>query len=177
MEIFLKEHIETHPELLPQDIIKFCFQAAFGAEHLLSDKEFAGKYLHEEFSNTKAMDIPLYELLSDNYCRVNIAGWKYRNLSEESLLDLFFESVSNSKYSVKEDICYVFKLAADVIFDNCSKDFFKAWKDTLDEYIRSGIHAVHHSDHYREVYSPSYRVVSLSLLKEKCSELFEPKNN
>ncbi len=29
----LTEHIKSHPALRPQDVIKFCYQATFGAEH------------------------------------------------------------------------------------------------------------------------------------------------
>lgn len=175
MNIYIKEHIKMHPELMPRDIIKFCYQAAYGAEHLLSDKEYAGKMLHDEFENTLPSDIPLFEKLSDNYCRVNIAAWRFKGFSEDLLQELFLESVSDKAHHEKEDFHTIIKLASEVISDSCTKEFLAEWNNALSDYIASGIRPVHHSEHYREIYSPAYRVVDFSLLKEKCPEPFPEK--
>ena len=50
---YLTEHIKKHPSLMPQDVVKLCYQAAFGAEHLLSDLSAAKRYFDLEFDGVE----------------------------------------------------------------------------------------------------------------------------
>ena len=43
----------AHPSTAPQDAVKQCYQAAFGAEHLLTDTSLAAAYLEREFNDTR----------------------------------------------------------------------------------------------------------------------------
>ena len=63
-EKYLTEQLHNHPSAEPQDILKLCYQAAFGAEHLLKDAEKAKAYLQAEHDAVTAADIPLYEAVS-----------------------------------------------------------------------------------------------------------------
>ncbi len=53
--------IDGHPSMEAQDLMKLCFQAAFGAEHLVTDPEAAEGYLREEFENISATEEALCE--------------------------------------------------------------------------------------------------------------------
>ena len=44
---FFLEQMERHPAMEARDAVKLCYQAAFGAEHLLQDREAAYRYLKE----------------------------------------------------------------------------------------------------------------------------------
>ena len=46
---YLREQVALHPSMQPQDVVKLLFQAAFGAEHLLTDKDAAFRWLQKEF--------------------------------------------------------------------------------------------------------------------------------
>ena len=46
---YLQEQVCLHPTMQPQDVVKMCYQAAFGAEHLLADKEAAFTWLKREY--------------------------------------------------------------------------------------------------------------------------------
>ena len=41
---YLTMQMNMHPSIQPQDIVKMCYQATFGAEHLLSDEDNAKRY-------------------------------------------------------------------------------------------------------------------------------------
>lgn len=75
-----------------QDVIKFCYQAACGAEHLVLDTGMARQCFEKEFAKTEAADICVVENISDEYCRVNLAAWKYGGKSGEQLLNLFVKT-------------------------------------------------------------------------------------
>ena len=47
-EVYLKQQLALHPSMQPQDVVKLCYQAAHGAEHLLSDIKAAEKYFYQE---------------------------------------------------------------------------------------------------------------------------------
>ena len=65
---YLIQQLNTHPSIQPQDIVKLCFQAAFGAEHLLADIAAARNYFYVEYNSVLAKDEVLYERISENVC-------------------------------------------------------------------------------------------------------------
>ena len=90
---YIKSQLELHSSMQPQDIIKLCYQAAFGAEHLLSDKKRALTYFNEEFANTEPSDGDLYDQISDNIYRINLGAWKSTNMPSEWLFEMFVNSM------------------------------------------------------------------------------------
>ena len=94
VEKYLIEQFRAHPSMQPQDVVKHCYQAARGAEHILSDSAAAEKYFFSEFESTPAMDVALQERLSDDVARVNLAAWKHRGLPAHWLFRLFAASAN-----------------------------------------------------------------------------------
>ena len=82
----------THPSTAPQDAVKQCYQAAFGAEHLLTDTSLAAAYLEREFNDTPAADVPLCEKIAPDVGRINLASWKAHGLPLEWLTRMFIMS-------------------------------------------------------------------------------------
>ena len=76
----------------PQDVVKMCYQAAFGAEHLLSDLDGAKSYLEKEYAEVVATEDELYEQISDTVCRINLSAWKANGLPLEWLFRMFVAS-------------------------------------------------------------------------------------
>ena len=96
-EKYVKAQALLHPGMTPQDAVKLCFQAAFGAEHILSDKIKAMEYLREEYSRTPARDIDVFEPISEEFARCNIAAWKYKGLPIEWLFEMFYQTAKKSR--------------------------------------------------------------------------------
>lgn len=93
---YFLEQMERHPAMEARDAVKMCYQAAFGAEHLLQDREAAYLYLKEEYDALEADTGLLYEQIHSNMCRVNLAAWKMEQLPLEWLFQMFAETVANT---------------------------------------------------------------------------------
>ncbi len=152
-----------------RDIIKMCYQAAFGAEHLMKDADAARRYLQKEYESAAVRDAPLYEMISDTVCRVNLSAWKRLSLPLDELFSMFMSSCS-----VAEDGGELFERyieeAEEFIKDGEHSLSLDEWRKLLEEYRRMGTHPVHHSEEYRKKELPSYRIVSLELLSSLLKE-------
>lgn len=134
----------------PQDIAKLCYQAAFGAEHLLADPKAAERAFFAEWDAVAPTAEPLLEPIAAATVRVNLGAWKARGMDAEWLWYLF--SHSAVPLGMQDPICedYVCRAMKQV----------PAAAEYLEDYIRRGMPSLHHSDIYREREKPSYRLVS-----------------
>jgi len=163
LEPYIIRHLSDHPSMQPQDLLKLCFQAAFGAEHLLGDLSLARGWLERELNEVEAENIPLCENISDELCRVNLAAWKHRGLPADRLFELFAASAQIADGG-EEIFAQSLVAARRVIGQGLAGFSADQWQTFLDEYRERGIHAVHHSPQYREKEKPSYRIVKRELL-------------
>lgn len=179
-KIYLSEQIKKHPSVRPRDVVKMCYQAAYGAEHLLHDSDKARKYLEKEFSETAAADGDLYEQISDDVCRINISAWKYRNLPVEWLFRMFLASCTIRENGSEIFLNYL-QEAETFIRSGGAGFSISEWYEYLDEYKKLGMPAVHHSAEYRENERPAYRIVNsrfsriLSVLEKAAEYLSDDK--
>ena len=158
----LKKQLQLHPSAEPRDAVKLCYQAAFGAEHLLLDIESARDYLDDEFSSVASGEGPLFEQISPDFCRVNLSAWKKEALPRGWLFEMFRITASNGAAANGTEI-----------FAGCLSDVEShmasgeapftpaAWHDFMEGYDRHAPKPVHHSAFYRENEHPAYRVVSM----------------
>lgn len=175
LDKYLIQQLEKHPSIQPRDIIKLCFQAVFGGEHLLEDMEGAENYFNEEYDRVQEQDIPLYEQISGEICRVNLAAWKYRKLPGKWLFRMFAASakagyttgnnldksvVENAGENGSERLQSCLKQAEHVVQARATTFSVADWKNCVEDYWKQGLHPVHHSDIYREKEKPAYRVVN-----------------
>ena len=177
-ERYFTEQLHNHPSMQPQDVVKLCFQAAFGAEHLLSDVQRAEVWLRKETEETAAADIPLYEAISKKMCRVNLAAWKYHGLPVEWLFRIFLLSAAEQMEG--EEIFLLYLKQAEECLKQEKKAFsMEEWQTYKEDYLAEGIRAVHHSEAYRKGEHPAYRIVNrkwmriLSVLQQAAKILGE----
>jgi len=184
---FLLAEARRHPSVMPQDMVKLCYQAAFGAEHGLSDVSRALAYFNEEYDATLVDDKPLIECIGPMVCRVNMSAWKRLELDPVWLWNLFVASVSGAvqqdskacEYSsapVSSTASLSCSATAEVglpkgsiSFDCCIAEVeILAQAEALPfsiaqwyEYIR-GYNGgpVRHSEKYRENEKPAYRIAT-----------------
>lgn len=157
-ENFLAEQLKRHPSMQPQDIIKMCYQASHGAEHLLKDLSAAREYLQKEYQDVKAEDIALYENISDNVCRINLAAWKFRNLPIEWLFNMFAAAAS---IGVADDLLRQCIANSEKFLETAKIGFtVEMWQNYLSEYKQKGMPAISHTEIYRKAEKPSYRLVN-----------------
>ena len=152
------------PQSTPQDILKHCYQAAFGAEHLLGDMDAARAYFHEEYASLAPAKAALCQPLSEEVCRADMAAWKAAGLPEDWLFNLFrlSASVRNDGKAVFEE--YISR--AEGLCKSGAFSFSAAkWDAYLKAYREKGMPPLRHSDTYRAAYKPAYRIVSTRLAR------------
>lgn len=158
-ESYLIDQVKRHPAAGAQDIVKLCYQAAYGAEHLLLDMATAENALREELTAVPTRDGAMYEPISDHICRVNLAAWKAKQLPAEWLTRMFFASAQSG--GGDERLFEEYLRAAERLCGEESVGVSKQdWDAYLSEYRARGMGPVHHSAEYRAAESPAYRVVN-----------------
>ena len=137
----------------PQDLAKLCYQAAFGAEHLLTDPSAAERAFYKEFDAVSPKDEPLTEPIAVGTVRVNLAAWKAHGMDAAWLWYLF--SHSAVPLGMQEPVCET--------YIRCAMALVPSATAYLADYIRRGMPSLHHSDVYREHEHPAYRLVDDNL--------------
>jgi len=170
-DLYLEKQVKLHPSMQMQDVIKMCYQAVFGPEHLLADIECAKKYFMQEYETAPANQFqPLYESVSDTFCRVNLRAWKARALEPEKLFHLFVASATGKTPGAEVDFYLCIKEVEEMITRGILPFSLEEWQVYFAAYKKSGIHPVHHSDAYRLAEQPAYRLVCKSLLNAALPE-------
>ena len=172
---YIKSQLELHPSMQPQDIIKLCYQAAFGAEHLLLDKTRALTYFNEEYTSIEPLASNLYEQISDNIYRINLATWKAVGMPSDWLFEMFVNSMKPVENG--EDLFLEYLNSFEENFTCLHTSFSRTeWITCKENYLKDGIRAVHHSQIYRDSEKPAYRIVDARFIRllpllQKASQL------
>lgn len=169
----LRNHMERYVGFSARDAYKLVHQSFMGPSHSIPNKEIARKYFMEEFNRIEPDDeISVLETLQPDFSilRVNLAPYKKRKLDAEKLLETYFKSA---------EIC----IPKFNLFIACWKELMKMSEEgkidlryedmlAIDKLAsQNGYSPVYHSDLYRKVNNPAYRVVLLSVLKEFLPEV------
>ena len=149
----IKKFYNKYKEANIQDVIKFMFQREFGCAHAVSNYDNALNYL---LSETKSIinDGYLYVTLEDlgnETVRIHLNNDGDYKVKSGTIAKLFYLSSNVEKGDQDKFIDDLKSLELDID----SKNF-------VDEYIKGGVKAVHHSNQYKNAYLPSYRVVEKS---------------
>ena len=159
MREILIQQLKAHPCANVQDVIKMCYQATFGAEHLLSDREKAFSYFMQEWRMTPEQDKPITEKISEEYVRIHLGPWKKAGLPPEWLFQMFFLTASIPCQSTAEELNKRFEQVG-ILADADLLPFSKEeWARACCAYWEMGGGAVHHSEQYRIMEKPAYRLV------------------
>lgn len=168
---YLRNQIQLHPSMEPQDVYKMMYQAAFGAEHILQEKEAAYAYLKGEFEETKPSDELLHEQIGEDVCRVNLGAWKQRQLPLEWLFRMFVGSVEaeSRKQGMQEAAAESFQQyereAKKAVKEGSFSFSYADFEEYAGNYHQAAPHPVHHSEAYRRSEHPAYRLVSTRYLR------------
>ena len=145
-----------------RDIFKFLYQSCFGCEHLVSDSETVLKRIEEEMPDAKLDDLPDIEMLDGDFCRVHLKALKGPDAAA-SLAQLFIRSdvkQNDGTERLMAELSNLKRCAKEGRIPFSEEEIDKAvslWKD-------EGFGPVHHSETFRKLYHPAYRVVRKDLL-------------
>lgn len=161
----LQEQSQLHPSILPQDIAKLCYQATFGAEHLLLHRNKAFDYFMQEYDNTPANSMPIFEVLCNSYARCNLGAWKQLHLPAEWLFEIFYHTASEKSLGKKELFWNYMNIAETLVMENQFSFSKEEWDNYVSDYKMHDVTAVHHSEQYRKNEQPAYRLIHTKYIK------------
>jgi len=160
----LQEHCQRYPDLKIRDVFKFLYQSSFGCEHMVSSLDAVTEWIRREYrtvSEASGGDVSgrgTVDLLDGDYSRIHL-DWLDRGLSAETLGKLFYLSAKTEEdgrveLERKLDVALEMVRSGELTF--AVQDFMEA----VSEWKEAGYPAVHHSEEFREMYHPAYRVIS-----------------
>ncbi len=159
MQELLRAQVNRYPALEVLDAVKLCYQSEFGGGHLVSSREESLERLREETKGLSPVPgKPLFESIGGGLCRLNLDAENAWNLRLETINGLFFTAAKDKrgnregfekKLQVLKHLCQ----AGEMPFSSSELEAY------LISYRESGYPPVSHSDTYRELYQPHYRVV------------------
>ena len=155
-------HCKTHPELQLQDIFKFLYQSSFGCEHMMSSVENVTAYIKDEYCHDVADGQAHVEPLDGAYSRVGLA-YLDLGLSAETLGRLFFLS-ARKEDDGEAQLIKKLDAARELIKDGRLPFSLAEFDASVEKWETDGYPAIHHSDAFRKIYAPSYRVISNSFV-------------
>lgn len=158
----LRAHQKRYPEMGIQDVYKLAHQAAMGSGHAVGDPAGARNYLSRELEGMGAGPVePLFDPISADgeLVRVHLRPYLESGLSLDPLLEAFVRTANEYQGSVNVlETCWQVARQAGLWPLADMDGFFTGLKT-------AGYPAVHHSETYRRLYRPAYRVVLRKLLK------------
>lgn len=161
-------YYKNKPESEIQDFIKLIYQATFGGEHLITNKEASLNYLLTECNQISVEDDlnnePLYEIISNDYIRLNLKPYIKSNLSLNELNEVFANQKSNKSIIELENNLAVF---IELVKENKINFNIKDVNNFIDTYRENNYPVFHHTEKYRKAYNPHYRVLPISFIKNK----------
>lgn len=151
-------HCRAYPQLKVQDLFKFLFQSSFGCEHLASSLEAATEYICEEYTAVNQNNERDVEPLDGNYSRVHLS-YLNKGLCASTLAKLFVASSKHEKNG-QSDLLQKIEIARELVSDGLLPFSQSEFEEAVSEWAAKGYPAIRHSDAFKNMYSPSYRVIS-----------------
>lgn len=153
----LLRQAEKHPSLQAQDVLKLCYQAAFGAAHLRQQLPQGEKRFYEEFAATPADAQALSEPISPALCRVNLSAWKRCKLPPAWLFRLCGLTEEADGGARARFLLYCGQVR-ELAQAGKLPVTEAAWEAQLRQFDGAGRGPVHHSESYRQAEAPAYRL-------------------
>ena len=173
-EKILKGQLELYPEMQPQDLYKFVYQAILGPAHLGTQKDKMVQYLKWEINSiTKMPQNKLIERIhpEDKYIRIDLKKFKAKNGNIDLLGDVLFSSCKKEPHGPKE-LKEVLCIIAGLIKINTLHIESNKFIEYINKLESLNFPVPHHSEKYTTQYKPAYRVVSLEKWEELSTKMF-----
>jgi hypothetical protein len=158
----LRAHQKRYPEMGVQDLYKLAYQAALGPEHAVVDIPGAHDYLQRELESMGAgPPEPLLDPISGDgeLVRVHLRPYMESGGDPGVLLDAFMRT-ANEYHGSTMDLETYWQAARQTGLWSLS-----AMDEFFTEMKTEGYSPVHHSEVYRRLYQPAYRVILRKLLR------------
>jgi hypothetical protein len=164
----LLDHAGRYPAMQVRDVYKLIIQAAMGNEHAVRDEAEARAWLEAELSQLgQGPEEPLFDPISPDgrFVRIHLRPYVQAGKDPQALLRAFVDSSRVASGSRDLMVDYLQKAIS-----MCPKSPLAIEKSALESFFSDmearDFPAAHHSDEYRRLYRPAYRLVAAELVKE-----------
>lgn len=154
---FILEHYRAYPEMRIEDALKLLYQSAYGCEHALTDEGTVLSRIITEKQGQKHNGKPLTERLLGGYSRVHLSHLD-DGLSDKTLARLF--TLSAKKEDGRRRLDTGLDAFRELVAEKALPFDGEELEKNLKEWKEKGCPAISHSDQFRRLYAPSYRVIS-----------------
>ena len=162
----IKEHLARRPAMEPRDLYKLLYQGVRGPEHIITSPKAFTERLVEEWDKLDLADgDPLWESIrpDGSLLRLNLRPFKASGGRLGELAAAYLQTGHRSWGTLVE-----LQLAWDGFITACRE---RSWPDLALDNIEAftswleakGFPPVHHSERYRSLYRPAYRLVAADL--------------
>lgn len=151
-------HYEKYPALEVQDLFKYLFHSTFGCEHLISSLERVTEYLGREANEVTESGTDATEELDGEYVRLHL-GCLGLGLRIQTLARIFYLSAKKEPEG-KKKLEEKLRVAREMVREGTLPLSAAEFDSLADEWRNMGYPAIHHSDTFRELYHPHYRVIA-----------------
>ena len=162
-DALFRAQYEKYPMLTVQDLVKALYQSVYGCGHFVG--EGGRKYMAEELASLDAArDNGFIEPIGENYCRVHLTGMLKNGISPDTLFGLF--ALSSREPQGDPEIFQAGLARLEKLIENGDIPLDRAESaGFIAAYRAAGCPATHHSEKFRDAYSPAYRVVSAKMCR------------
>jgi hypothetical protein len=168
MKNILIKHDQKYPHMEIQDFLKLIYQRVFGPRHLHQPTlEAIKKYIQNELSeHIFEIDDSLVPI-GGGFIRLPLSFIKQKKMNIQDCAELFLKSMQTSPIrNEKREL--MFKKYAHTLLDLIASKVIKFdyddAKNLIQTYIDEGIKPMHHSNMYKDMYKPAYRVIKQKYL-------------
>jgi hypothetical protein len=166
-DLVLQGAVARTPEMQPADLYKLLHQGWLGPGHAAPAREGARRYLEEERSRLSPVSVPepVLEPLPGPHdlVRVHLRAWPAER--DDALASAFVFTAETIVPDREGLVRELHRVGLDLQRLRLPFDEV-AWRAFVDARVAEGLPAVHHSDRYRVLYAPAYRVVQRSLAEK-----------
>lgn len=173
MKEYLLRQIERYPGMQVEDAVKLLYQSEFGGGHMIKNPQASLKRIKEEWERIKeqkpadckeetvrmqSQKIPDCEEIGGGMCRMNLKILE-KGFSPETLNQIFVRTAERkvgtvSSFEKKLDMLKECGEKGEVPFSGEEMERY------LEDYRKQGYPPVSHSQAYRRLYHPAYRVAA-----------------
>ena len=154
----LQTHAARYPKMEPTDAVKLLYQSEFGGGHLIANEDACLAYLRAEWERTSFdPDAPLVEDIGGGVIRVMLAAIPDADAVEALGRD-FIRSAANV-HGTQEGFLEKLALLRTMTVEGKFAFSLAELDEYLTAYKAAGCPAVSHSETYRRLYRPAYRVL------------------
>lgn len=159
-----QEQLARYPESSLADLYKSFFQDAFGPGHLVDDPDRARTYFDNELARMQSRGRHKTEScgVGRNFCRIPMDLIADGIVEKEAYYEAFVKSARSftlpdlSQWKKEwQTIVEALRPLSHLIRE------FKADERRIEALLAKGSYASDHSDHYRRIYDPHYRIFTI----------------